>query len=377
MVCFISFFKHIFTFPAEPVSLTASACPFCKQPIAWEGERYGTFGSLVNGVEGLYKHMDNLILAQLQIENIGMPSNPTEYGMRHFNFYRCSKCTIIYYGGKKECGGQDDDKLDGALRLCGGCRGCPKHKDEYMVYKCRYCCTPAIWFCFGHTHFCEPCHNQAYALTHGPNHEYMAKEVPVCKGKDTCPLGIDHPHVEEMALWCGACREEETLAAAGLSLPVPVAPASAVRAAAPAAPANNYDDVDWIGGLFGDEPEPEEDVDIDLRDLFADEGEDEEEVINIRGLFEEAADDEVEIRGLFEDLPVNNARVEDEPVMLWSLFDDEPLQEMTLTATATLMNTTQPSGRFHRPMKFLYDNWRGLAVLAAAAVLNSASITVM
>ena len=48
--------------------------------------------------------------------------------------------------------------------VCGACSGggaevCPRHGIEFLDYKCRYCCSVAVWFCFGTTHFCNKCHN--------------------------------------------------------------------------------------------------------------------------------------------------------------------------------------------------------------------------
>jgi len=50
--------------------------------------------------------------------------------------------------------------------ICAKCcdipiKKCPKHGMDYIEFKCRYCCNVAQWFCFGNTHFCEPCHNKA------------------------------------------------------------------------------------------------------------------------------------------------------------------------------------------------------------------------
>jgi E3 ubiquitin-protein ligase MYCBP2 len=45
-----------------------------------------------------------------------------------------------------------------ALKLGAGMADCPKHGKDFIEFKCRYCCTVALWFCFGTTHFCEPCH---------------------------------------------------------------------------------------------------------------------------------------------------------------------------------------------------------------------------
>jgi len=77
------------------------------------------------------------------------------------------------------------------------------HK-EYHVWKCRYCCDIAVWFCWGNTHFCEPCHQKAWTLKDTPQNQ-----LPVCKGKEYCKLKIDHPpNGEEFSLGCGVCIEE-------------------------------------------------------------------------------------------------------------------------------------------------------------------------
>ena len=73
---------------------------------------------------------------------------------------------------------------------------CKTHGDEAIEFKCRFCCSVALWFCFGTTHFCEPCHKIAGS----------AKAKP-CVGGGKCPLGIDHPaNGTEYALGCGLCR---------------------------------------------------------------------------------------------------------------------------------------------------------------------------
>ena len=39
--------------------------------------------------------------------------------------------------------------------VCPGCAAgdaaqiCPKHGTDFLEYKCRYCCSVAVWFCFG------------------------------------------------------------------------------------------------------------------------------------------------------------------------------------------------------------------------------------
>ena len=41
---------------------------------------------------------------------------------------------------------------------------CKKHKEAFIDYKCRYCCSVALFFCFGSHHFCDPCHRKAWEL---------------------------------------------------------------------------------------------------------------------------------------------------------------------------------------------------------------------
>lgn len=75
---------------------------------------------------------------------------------------------------------------------------------NFWVHKCRYCCTPAKWFCFGNTHFCNNCHDRA-----GEFRNIDASQLPQCKGALHCPLGIDHPpNGEEYVLSCKLCQEE-------------------------------------------------------------------------------------------------------------------------------------------------------------------------
>ena len=64
--------------------------------------------------------------------------------------------------------------------------GKPEHA-EHAVWKCRYCCDLAVWFCFGTTHFCDSCHNGWIAG------KISAKTTPAsvdtkCSGGHGCKL---------------------------------------------------------------------------------------------------------------------------------------------------------------------------------------------
>lgn len=95
------------------------------------------------------------------------------------NVYSLSKA---YYGGEARCeldvGGTDYDPTE---LVCGGCSDvaraqiCPKHGTDLLEYKCRYCCSVAVFFCFGTTHFCNACHDDFQRVT-----SLLPSELPPC-----------------------------------------------------------------------------------------------------------------------------------------------------------------------------------------------------
>jgi hypothetical protein len=89
---------------------------------------------------------------------------PYHFARDKLLFCRCSACSTIMFGGRLACG----DLEMPAAYVCTACRGlrCGKHGEGGMVFKCFFCCTPASWFCFGTTDFCERCHNE-YVRTKG------------------------------------------------------------------------------------------------------------------------------------------------------------------------------------------------------------------
>ena len=91
---------------------------------------------------------------------------------------------------------------------------CPKHGVDFLEYKCRYCCSVAVYFCFGTTHFCNPCHDDFQRLTSLSKTELPQCPVGPCakplEGTE-CPLHVKHPPTgEEFALGCGVCRNAQT-----------------------------------------------------------------------------------------------------------------------------------------------------------------------
>merc|ERR1712232_233399 len=88
--------------------------------------------------------------------------------------------------------------------VCAGCSDasgkdtCPKHGQEYIEYRCRFCCNVAVFYCWGNTHFCDPCHK-------------IAQEIAVRKKEDLpkCTCGGKHPpNGDEYCLGCSYCKAE-------------------------------------------------------------------------------------------------------------------------------------------------------------------------
>lgn len=91
-----------------------------------------------------------------------------------------------------------------------------QHGKEYLEFKCRFCCSRAVWFCWGTTRFCEPCHRNYNTVA-----RLSAEELPPCPALpengtglpcalppgSSCPLGIAHgPPGVEQPLGCSLCR---------------------------------------------------------------------------------------------------------------------------------------------------------------------------
>ena len=95
--------------------------------------------------------------------------------------------------------------------MCGACSAkasgmaaatCARHGEQYIEFKCRFCCSIATFFCFGHTHFCEKCHQKVNPLSLW-----------------SCLLFLLLPYVEDKLLygstinsnvlrnaWCSGCK---------------------------------------------------------------------------------------------------------------------------------------------------------------------------
>ncbi|XP_075447064.1 E3 ubiquitin-protein ligase MYCBP2 isoform X9 [Ascaphus truei] len=204
------------------------SCPICKNKI-----NHTVLKDLLDPIKELYEDVKRKALMRLEYEGLHKSdaittpgvrfyNDPASYAMNRYAYYVCYKCKKAYFGGEARCdaeAGQGDD-YDPRELICGACSDvsraqmCPKHGTDFLEYKCRYCCSVAVFFCFGTTHFCNACHDDFQRMT-----SITKEELPHCpagpKGKQLegteCPLHVVHPPTgEEFALGCGVCRNAHT-----------------------------------------------------------------------------------------------------------------------------------------------------------------------
>ncbi|XP_053398701.1 E3 ubiquitin-protein ligase MYCBP2-like isoform X4 [Mercenaria mercenaria] len=205
-----------------------SHCPICKCNID-----HPVLRELLRPIQQLYEDVHRKALMRLEYEGLHKADaiitpgarfykDPAGFAMDRYAYYVCYKCRKAYYGGEARCDEQIEggDQFDPTELVCGACSDvtmaqmCPKHGTDFLEYKCRYCCSVAVFFCFGTTHFCNLCHDNFQQVTSIPK-----SELPKCpcgpRGKqlegDECPLHVKHPPTgEEFALGCGVCRNAHT-----------------------------------------------------------------------------------------------------------------------------------------------------------------------
>ncbi|GAB0089301.1 hypothetical protein DMENIID0001_038200 [Sergentomyia squamirostris] len=200
------------------ISFSFSQCPICKSDI-----QHALLGEILEPIIVLKEDVKRKAIMRLEyegIESMSADRDLTSYAMDRYAYYVCFKCQKAYYGGEARCDAEIGDNYDPQELVCGGCSDiaraqmCPKHGTDFLEYKCRYCCSVAVFFCFGTTHFCDTCHDDFQRLTNIPKNKLpRCPAGPKAKqllGED-CPLHIVHPATgEEFALGCGICRNAQT-----------------------------------------------------------------------------------------------------------------------------------------------------------------------
>ena len=228
--CLVQLLKHRWS--TLRITFAFMSCPSCKQDIELKSisrpvaKELGPLLHLKKTVE--FQALDSAQKQGLLTdERLTTPTDayfgkPQEFAMHRCSFYQCFKCKKPYFGGLIDCeqdmaNAERDMNTKPEDLLCQKCllseigagsTKCEKHGFAQIDWKCQYCCSIAVFCCFGTTYFCEPCHN-AY------NGDHINQRVHDCHGID-CPLGIPHPPPNGdfrkggvFPLGCGICRSEK------------------------------------------------------------------------------------------------------------------------------------------------------------------------
>ncbi|KAI5730737.1 hypothetical protein M8J76_016854 [Diaphorina citri] len=192
-------------------------CPICKSPI-----QHKALADVLKPVRSLMEDVKRKALMRLEYEGLDkVGGDLAQYAMEKYAYYVCFRCNKAYYGGEARCDAElGASDYNPAELVCGACSDvsraqmCPKHGQDFLEYKCRYCCSVAVFFCFGTTHFCNACHEDFQRVTN-----IVTTQLPYCPAGpkavqlegDECPLHVEHPATgEEFALGCGICRNAHT-----------------------------------------------------------------------------------------------------------------------------------------------------------------------
>lgn len=197
------------------ITFAFACCPLCNLKISHE-----MLSEKLIPIQNLYRDIEQKSFERAEYENllshtdITSPDgkyygNAAGFALDYFAFYMCFKCKKPYFGGQPRCN-DGLDRFDPSELICGSCSGvgleeCPDHGKDGVVFKCRFCCSPSSWYCWGTTHFCDNCHRRQEA------HDFMTTktqdELDQCPGPDKCPLKIEHPpNGTEFSLGCSLCK---------------------------------------------------------------------------------------------------------------------------------------------------------------------------
>ena len=198
--CVLELLKHKWT--TLRISFAFMSCPSCKHPI-----EASHIYEISEELEKLYILRSDLQVKAMKIARsqqidkdprLSTPGdhyfgNPVKLAEAKVSFYMCSLCDKPYFGGLIDCeqeqGMQDTTRREDLIcRIClmkemsiGSTKCKNGHGDQFIDWKCQWCCSVAIFNCAGGTLWmCDRHH------TKGP------KVVEDCGGKN-CPLNIPHP----------------------------------------------------------------------------------------------------------------------------------------------------------------------------------------
>ena len=226
--CVVQLLKHRWT--TLKINFAFMSCPQCNTEIDIKGVSRPIAAEL-GPLRGLKQKVEKEALINAEKQGILKDerlsnkddvyyNQPQEFANARCSFYECFECKKPYFGGLVDCeilmAAQEQEEQKKENLMCQDCllkeigagqTTCDKHGTEQIDWKCQFCCSTALFCCFGTHYFCEPCHDE-YNRT-------MRPPLKDCGGIN-CPLGIAHPAPNAdprkggvFPLGCGICRSEK------------------------------------------------------------------------------------------------------------------------------------------------------------------------
>ena len=160
--------QHARPSPRQRLLFTGCRCAKCG--VVCE---HDALQDVLRPTDRLRNQVDTLIRAQWRVDHPTTATTTTatsnieewmmEEGRRKYAFYLCNSCNEPFFGGTVACAEEDDAAV--VDRTCPDCSPsqvqCTSpqlHRGAY-IWKCRYCCRPAVFVCYGSVHFCAACHD--------------------------------------------------------------------------------------------------------------------------------------------------------------------------------------------------------------------------
>ena len=226
--CIVQLLQH--KWATLRITFAFMSCPNCKHELEITEHTCSEVVEELEPLLAMKKEVEKQALENaekqglLQDERLSNESDayfgkPQEYANHRCSFYQCYDCKKPYFGGLIDCEQemanaekkqtQKEDLLcqECLLKTIGaGQTKCEKHGTTQIDWKCQFCCSVALFCCFGTHYMCESCHD---------NYDEENMTLHDCNGID-CPLGIPHPPPHQdprqggvFPLGCGICRSEK------------------------------------------------------------------------------------------------------------------------------------------------------------------------
>lgn len=191
--------------PSRSKRLIFSGCR-CAKCSAFCG--HPELENLTRRTDALREKVDGLVAEQLKadapdawrdaMDDAVAKAKLIDEGRRSYAFYLCGGCDEPYFGGTIECadeaGGELTTSEDKLCQSCSPklsqviCQHIYEHR-PFHVWKCRYCCNPSSFVCYGNVHFCDSCHDKNSKLARSRSQGLgspILEGIP-CRG-GSCPF---------------------------------------------------------------------------------------------------------------------------------------------------------------------------------------------